>query len=288
MSEKPLVSIRENVVFGRGGERELLCDVFTPPGRPRGEPGAPGVLLVHGGGWRAGDKGQMRAYGIQLALRGFVCVSSSYRLVPAARWPAPIEDVNAAIRYLRANARELGVDPSKLAAVGASAGAHLVLLAAGTPGVAELAGQGGHAGVDTTLQAVVGIFAPTVIAPRGQAPSGSVPGSVLLQDADDEATARVASPITHVTASFPPTLLLHGTADKIVPPSASMRMYEALVEAAVPVDLHMVAEQPHGYVVQRDYHRLSCDQITVFLRRYLGLIPKVRMPEFAQAPTIEV
>jgi acetyl esterase/lipase len=61
-----------------------------------------------------------------------------------------------------------------------------------------------------------------------------------------------------------------------------MRMYEALAAAGVPADLHMVAEQPHGYVVQRDYHRLSCDQIAVFLRRYLGLLPKVRMPEYAQ------
>ena len=278
MSDKPQVSIRENVAFGRGGDRELLCDVFTPP---EPAPGAPGVLLVHGGGWRAGDKGQMRAYGVQLALRGFVCVSSSYRLVPAASWPAPVQDVNAAIRYMRANAGPLGIDQEKLAAVGASAGAHLVLLAAGTPGLAEFQGEGGHAGVATQLQAVVGIFAPTVIAGRGQRPSGSVPGSVLLQDDDGEARARQASPVTHVTPSYPPTLLLHGTADKVVPPSASMRMYEVLSDAGVPADLHMVAEQPHGYVVQRDYHRLSCDQISVFLRRYLGLIPKVRMPEFA-------
>jgi acetyl esterase/lipase len=278
MNDKPQVTVREGVVFGRGGGSELLCDVFTPPARSAP---APGLLLVHGGGWRAGDRTQMRAYGIQLALRGFVCVSSSYRLVPQARWPAPIEDVNAAIRYLRGNAAELGVDREKIAAVGASAGAHLVLLAAGTPDVAEFQGVGGTPGIDTRLQAVVGIFAPTVIAARGQTPSGSVPGRVLLDDTDDEATARKASPIAHVTASFPPTLLLHGTADKVVPPSASMRMYEALAGAGVPVDLHMVAEQPHGYVVQRDYHRLSCDQINVFLRRYLGLQPKVRMPEYA-------
>lgn len=280
MSDKPQVTVREGVPFGRGGDHELACDVFTPPGLTAP---APGVLLVHGGGWRAGDRAQMRAYGIQLAVRGFVCVSSSYRLVPTAHWPAPIEDVNAAIRYVRANAAELGIDPSKLAAVGASAGAHLVLLAAGTAGLAELQGQGGHPGIDTSLAAVVGIFAPTVIAPRGQRPSGSVPGTVLLEDGDDERTARLASPIAHVTPSYPPTLLLHGTADKVVPPSASMRMYEALTEAGVPVDLHMVAEQPHGYVAQRDYHRLSCDQITVFLRRYLGLQPKVRLPDYAQA-----
>jgi acetyl esterase/lipase len=279
MSDKPQVSIRTGVEFGRGGDRPLLCDVFSPPERASK---APGVLLVHGGGWRQGDPSQMRAYGIQLALQGFVCVSSSYRLVPATPWPAQIHDVNAALRFMRANASELGIDPDKLASVGASAGAHLVLLAAGTVGRAEFEGDGGNAGVSTAVSATVGIFAPTVLAPRGLDVSGSVPGMVLLEDADGEENCRLASPVTHVTADYPPTLLLHGTADRIVPPSASMRMYEALVAAHVPVELHMVAEQPHGYILQRDFHRLSCTQISMFLKRYLGLQPKVSMPTWAQ------
>jgi len=80
-------------------------------------------------------------------------------------------------------------------------------------------------------------------------------------------------------------LLLHGTADRIVPPSASLRMYEALVAAKVPAELHMVAEQPHGYTVQRDFHRLSCTLMTLFLKRYLGLRPKVDMPSWAPSIT---
>jgi acetyl esterase/lipase len=280
MSDKPQVSIREGVVFGQGGGEPLLCDVFMPPGH--GATNAPGVLLVHGGAWRTGDRSQMRGYGVQLALQGFVCVSSSYRLVPAAPWPAQIHDVNAALRYMRANAGELGIDPNKIASVGASAGAHLVLLSAGTAGLPEFEGDGGHPGVSTRVTATVGIFAPTVLSPRGQELSGAVPASVLLEQQDDEAAARAASPVTHVTGEYPPTLLLHGTADRIVPPSASMRMYEVLVGANVPVELHMVAEQPHGYVLQRDFHRLSCTQISMFLKRYLGLQPKVSMPVWAQ------
>jgi hypothetical protein len=65
-------------------------------------------------------------------------------------------------------------------------------------------------------------------------------------------------------------------------------MYEALTEAGVSTELHMVADQPHGYTIQRDYHRLSSDQIAIFLRRHLGLIPKVRMPEWAAAMTGQV
>jgi acetyl esterase/lipase len=282
MADKPQVTIREGVVFGRGGDQTLACDLYIPPERPTN---APGLLLVHGGGWRRGERVQMRAFGIQLALQGFVCVSSSYRLVPASPWPAQIHDVNAALRYMRAQAGELGIDPAKLASVGASAGAHLVLLAAGTADRAEFQGDGGHPGVSSAVAATVGIFAPTVLAPRGQKVSGAVPGSAVLEDKDDEDTARLASPLTHVSASYPPTLLLHGTADRVVPPSASMRMYEALVEAKVPAELHMVAEQPHGYTVQRDFSRLSCTLISLFLKRYLGLRPKVDMPAWAQTMT---
>jgi acetyl esterase/lipase len=279
MSDRPQVAIREGVAFGRGGGEPLACDIYTPPDA---QSGAPGVLLVHGGGWRRGERAQMRTFGIQLALQGFVCVSSSYRLVPASPWPAQIHDVNAALRFMRAEASALGIDPEKLASVGASAGAHLVLLAAGTTNRAEFQGDGGHPNVSTAVAATVGIFAPTVLAPRGQKLSGAVPGSAVLEDNDGEEAARLASPLTHVSAAYPPTLLLHGTSDRIVPPSASMRMYEALVDAKVPVELHMVAEQPHGYVVQRDFHRLSCTLIGLFLKRYLGLRPKVDMPSWAQ------
>ncbi|MDH5672611.1 MAG: alpha/beta hydrolase [Myxococcales bacterium] len=276
------MTIRENVVFARAGERELLCDVFTPPAEPDGA-GAPrpGVLLVHGGGWRGGDKLQMRAYGIQLALEGFVCISSSYRLTPQAPWPAQIHDVKAALRYVHSHAEELGIDPRKLAAMGASAGAHLILLAAGTVGHPEFEGDGDHAGAATAVAAAVGIVSPTVLAPRGTRLSGSVPARALMED-DDEAAAALASPITHVRAGYPPTFLITGSADKLVPPSSSMRMYEALAAAGVPTELHIYPDQPHTFVAQKRFHRLTCKEISLFLQRYLGLMPHVD-PSLARA-----
>ena len=164
MTDKPRVSIERGVVFDRIGDRELKCDVYTPPGATGS---MPGVLLLHGGGWRAGDRAQLGAYGIQLGLAGFVCVSSSYRLVGDTPLPAQIHDTKAAIRWMRANAARLGIDQSKLAILGASAGAHLALLAAGTPGHSTLEGHGAHGEVDSRVAAVVAIFAPTVLAPRG-------------------------------------------------------------------------------------------------------------------------
>jgi acetyl esterase/lipase len=148
------VDIREDVVFGTGSGRELRCDVFTPPGQ---DARRPAVLLVHGGGWRSGDKTQLRGYGILLARAGYVCVAPEYRLVGEAPWPAQIHDVKAAIRWVRAHSDELGIDPSRIALEGNSAGAHLVLFAAGTPNVLPFEGVGGNEGVDTSVAAVVAV-----------------------------------------------------------------------------------------------------------------------------------
>ena len=106
------VTIETDVVFGRGGGRDLRCDVYTPPAHtsPNSAGGAPGVLLVHGGGWREGDRKQLSGYGILLGREGFVCVCCEYRLSAEAQWPAQIHDVNAALRWMHANADRLGID----------------------------------------------------------------------------------------------------------------------------------------------------------------------------------
>jgi acetyl esterase/lipase len=264
------VVIEENVVFARAHEygRELSCEIFRPPSDTAN--GA-GIVLLHGGAWQRGDRNQLRAYGIHLGREGFVCLASSYRLTPEAKWPAQMDDVHAALRYMRDNARALGVDPARIAAVGASAGGHLALLAAAGAFATEP-----HA--THPLRAVVAIFPPTLLSPRDAMEEGAVPALALLGDDDTAEAAAAASPLNYVRPGFPPTLLLHGNADELVPAKASMRMYEALLTARVPAELHMVADQPHAYVLQRDFHRLSVQIIALFLRRYLGLRPDVTLP----------
>ncbi|HEY7270936.1 MAG TPA: alpha/beta hydrolase, partial [Dehalococcoidia bacterium] len=157
MSES--VNIRKDVVYGTGGGRDLKCDIYSPAG---GGNSRPSVLLVHGGGWRQGDRAVMAGYGERLADEGFVGVACEYRLTPESPWPAHIEDIKAALRWMRANAADLGIDPAKIAALGRSAGAHLVLLAAGTPGHEAFEGGGGNAGIANDVAAVVAVFPPTV------------------------------------------------------------------------------------------------------------------------------
>jgi acetyl esterase/lipase len=259
------VGIDEGLVFGTGGGRELRCDVYTPPDHD--EPG-PGVVLVHGGGWRGGDRTQLRGYGILLGRAGYVCVAPEYRLVGESPWPAQIHDVKAAIRWMRANASTLGIDPGRIALEGNSAGAHLVLFAAGTPSVAAFEGHGGHGGVDTSVGAVVAVYPPTRFH-FGARQHGSVPIEAL-SDTPGVALAEEASPVNLVGPAFPPTMLVHGTGDDVVPVSASFLMYEALRHHHVPTELHVFAEQPHAFDADPRFGRRSADLMALFLSRYLG------------------
>src|SRR5438309_7052826 len=115
------ISIQADVVFATGGGRDLRCDVYSPTGG--GD--HPAILLLHGGAWRAGTRSMVEAFGRRLAEAGFVAVASEYRLTPEAAWPAQIHDVKAAIRWMRASAGDLGIDPARLAILGRSAGGHL-------------------------------------------------------------------------------------------------------------------------------------------------------------------
>lgn len=275
MDEGQRVIVEEGVTVGTAGPpgpgtRPLLADLFRPP-PARGEPpgrGWPAVLLVHGGAWREGDRSQLRGYGILLARAGYLALACEYRLSPRARWPEHLHDVKTALRWLRAGAGPLRVDPDRIAVSGNSAGGHLALMVAGTPGVAELEGDGGNPGVATDVAACIAIYAPTVL--LGDHPA--VPGRPvdMITDRPSDEVARQASPVTWARAGFPPTLLIHGSHDQVVPMAASQVMHDALRGAEVPVELHLYADQPHAFDADRRFGRRTGDEMVFFLDRYLG------------------
>jgi acetyl esterase/lipase len=265
------VTVEQDVVYGTAGAggRELRCDVYRPPGEAP-DAGWPCVVLVHGGAWRQGDRSQLRGYGILLGRSGYLCVAPEYRLTPESPWPAQIHDVHACVRWVRATAPDLRVDESRIAISGNSAGAHLALLAAGTAVVPEVQGDGGNPGVSTAVAAACGIYAPTLFyeGDAGERERGSLPFLALAQTGGAEA-ASAASPLRYVSESFPPTLLIHGTKDQTVPVSASVVMYEALVAAGVPVEMHLYAEQPHAFDAQPKFGRQVAAELLLFLDRYV-------------------
>ena len=261
------VEIESNVVYGDAGNRPLRCDIYNPHGK---ETGRPAVLLIHGGGWSAGDKEQLRGYGILLGRQGYVCVACEYRLNEEAPWPAQIHDVKAAIRWMRTNHERLGIDPDQIAVEGNSAGAHLALFAAATPDDDSWEGQSGNSGVSSNVAAAIGFYTPTFFGEATNEPAGAVVASALLRDEVTVESMQAASPLTYARPDFPPVLLIHGNDDLLVPDRASILMYEALQSAGASVELHIYSDQPHGFDKARSFGRQSSEIMLLFLDRYVS------------------
>jgi acetyl esterase/lipase len=269
---------RRDVVYAMAGERPLKLDVYRPA-----EPNGAAALLVHGGGWSRGSKDMLAEHCRALASQGFVALAQEYRLTGEAPFPANIHDVKRAIRWAKSNAAELGFEAERLCLEGHSAGAHLVLLAAGTADDPRLDPPEGMAGVSGKVAAVAAIYPPVLFHLGETRPSGSLPARSLPgADASDTAAA-LASPIEHVTADFPPVMLLHGDADKVVPVSASRRFEERVRAAGGRVDLHIYAGLPHGFANHPDIRPAMMSMIGGFFRRW-AIAPEVFQSLAAPAP----
>lgn len=247
------------------GIRPLELDVWLPP--EAAEP-APAVLFLHGGGWRLGSRhlaGPAFAAARpgpfeQVARAGIAVASADYRLSGEARWPAQLHDVKAAVRWLRARAGELGIDGDRIAAWGESAGGHLAELLGLTGDDPALEGDTGVTGPPSRVCAVVAWYAPSdlraMAADSGADPADPGTREALLLGAPPQAVpdaAAQASPVTHVSPAAPPFLLLHGSADRLVPCVQSERLRNALRDAGGTAELavyhgadHMWAGSPEA------------------------------------------
>ncbi len=229
-------------------------DLYLPTGTaaaPR-----PAIVVVHGGGWRGGDKqrGQWARIPAQYASDGYVAISVNYRLTGEAPWPAQIEDVKAAVRWLRAHAEKHAVDVDRIGAYGNSAGAHLVSLLGLVKQSDGLEGSGPHQEQSSMVQAVCASATPTDFLNWRE--PGAVPerlGRTFLAGPGDTLRdrARQASPITYARGDAPPFLLIHGTADRTVPIGQSDRFAKALRAAGAEQVRYMIFDDETHGVFQR-------------------------------------
>lgn len=212
------VSVARDVVYREINGVRLRVDIY----RPRTAIGPhPSVVYVHGGGWVTGTRRQSRFMMYELAAAGSVVFSVSYRLAPRHPLPAAIEDVKAAIAWVRAHAAEYGGDPSHIIAMGGSAGGHLAAMAALTPNEPRF--QPGFERADTRVQGAVILYGATDIeASFGS--DGSTAMAILLERLvfrarfrSDPDRFRSLAPINHVRADAPPMLFVHGETDRVVP-----------------------------------------------------------------------
>jgi acetyl esterase/lipase len=263
--------LREDVVYAHADGVPLRFDHY----RPRKVEGpAPAVVLVHGGAWMHGDPSQAAGNALHFARRGIATVSISYRLAPQHRFPAPVHDVRHGLRWIRAHAKELGIDPARMALVGFSAGAHLALMAHVARGISELADDfaGELGGVPEDVRAVILDYGPYDLARTRPFPDGIDPAAELLGPRRSEpAWVRVASPVHHAAQVTAPVLLIHGKSDTVVSYRESVRMHDALVAAGKPVTLLLLEGTPHAFQMEwrGEANRRANEAMDAFLDQHL-------------------
>jgi len=234
----------ETVTYARSGGEELKADLWQPPGEgSAGEvgfaEGRPAVIVVHGGGWRSGERGEFPLWNTWLAGKGYVVLDIDYRLLPPPSWQDAPADVACAVGWVKENAARYGVDPERIALLGRSAGGHLALLTAYAEGrAAPMPGCAARNVQDTGVAAVAAFYPPTDLSRLSS--MGYLGGMDRFLGGTRGVFPeryRLSSPVARVNPGDPPTFLVHGGEDRIVPPGQSELLAGRLRGAGVPYRL---------------------------------------------------
>ena len=260
------VEITKDVTIGDLGKKALTADLFLPA---KGQENGAAVIIVHGGGWREGDKTQLGGYGLLLAREGFVCLCTSYRLSQEEKWPAQIQDVKCAIRYVRANSENLNIDPTRIGITGNSAGGHLSLMAGLRKPNENFEGDTGNNEVCSEVKAVCAIYPPAQIRRYENSDPIIDAYRALMGESANQQDYDSASPILQIKNDFPPTMLVHGSTDSVVNLSDSIDLYEKLTNLGIPTELHIFSEEDHAFDAQSGYGRSVAELQNLFFKKYL-------------------
>ncbi len=257
-------TLTKDIEYARPGGVSERLDAFVPAGAGP----FPAVIMVHGGGWNAGDKSGGRSRGLMapmdgpLARAGFAWFEINYRLSTVAPYPACIDDVEAAIRWVKAHAAEYHVDPRRIALAGESAGGHLVDLAAA------------RADDSTRVAAVVsfyGVYDLVALANARGGLTGNVGQLFRASQLNAETTPIVwnASAAAFIRPGLPPFLLVHGDHDEKVPYQQSVDFRAALLAAGVPCTLITIPGGSHGMITWTKLHPDYPEPVVAWLRQTL-------------------
>ncbi|MDA0835732.1 MAG: alpha/beta hydrolase [Planctomycetota bacterium] len=240
------IDYQADVEYGMGGEVPLHLDLARPK-EAKGK--LPCIVTIHGGAWHGGDKKGLTPLVLMMAQRGYVAVTVQYRFCPQHVFPAQVEDVKCAVRYLRAHAEEYSIDPERIGAVGFSAGAHLSMML-GTMQIEDgLEGEGGWGDQSSGVQGVVAYFGPTDLAADDlpDVSKGLVKDFLGGTKSEVPEQYRLASPLTYVNKGDAPLLILQGTKDPLVPHTQAIIMVDALTAAEVPGRVELILGAGHGW-----------------------------------------
>jgi acetyl esterase/lipase len=235
------------IKYGEAGGEELFLDLYLPDRGDEATDPLPCVIYIHGGGWvqgsRSGPSGVV--FAIEMSGEGLAVASVDYRLAPAHRAPAAIEDCKLAVRWVRANAAKYGIDPNRLVAMGNSAGGHLAAMMALTQpkdgfDVGELTEH------SSAVMAAVNLCGIADVEERLETGTENSWAETWLPKVGEwRELARRCSPLTYAHAGAPPMLIVHGEADPYVPHHQSLRLHRALRKAGADSELVSIPGADH-------------------------------------------
>lgn len=276
--------VRSGLTFLEVGGEALALDLMTPVG----DGPFPLVVLIHGGGWVSGKRQELVHEQRMLVGQGIAAATVDYRLAnaPDSKFPAAVQDVRCAVRFLRSRAREYRLAPDRVLAMGPSSGGHLaaMLAAAGDDPRLDEAGCL-HRDLAATVSGAVAFYAPLELRPFMGA---GVPERILTtflgeSPLDRPGRAALASPITHLDVGDPPFLLVHGAADVLVPPRQS-RVFKGLLDRLGVPSLYVeVPKVGHGFFMFKgapEFRRATCTTVA-FIRKVLAMPPAPPPPDGA-------
>lgn len=214
-------SITKDVVYSTVDSKELKADIYRPADSETKD--LPFIIVIHGGSWMSGKKEDMASLAEAFAQAGMVAISINYRLAPASKYPAMIDDSRVALAFFRKNAAKYHLNASRVGSAGASAGGHLALLLGYTDSPADL--ENGK-----RVSAIFNLFGPVDLSQDFSAALGQLMSQQVLGVKFEESAASIKamSPITYVDAHSSPTFTIHGDKDTLVPVRQATRLDEAL------------------------------------------------------------
>jgi len=247
------VKAESDVVFGKGGDMDLKLDIYRPPAGVT--PKRMATIHFHGGGFTGGSKASLAERVKPFAALGYVAIAAQYRLAGQAGYPALVHDAKAAIRWVRANAKTLGIEPERIGVAGYSAGGYHALFTAGTGDRPEFEGNGGNAGVSTKVAVCLAYY-----------PATNIPSS-MLPPGSDAAAQKAANATTYISAGSPPTVVFHGMKDTTIPIESSKRLVQQFQDAQVPVEFHAFEGVPHAFDSNPEFAVLAAQLADFFIDR---------------------
>ena len=263
------VIARRGLVYARYGTREMHLDLF----QPKAKGPFPAVILVHGGAWITGNHTMENPFAMELARLGYVAATVEYRLSNEAKYPAAIYDLKASIRWLRANAARFHTDPNRIAAVGASAGGHLVALLGATNGMTNFEGAGDNLGVSSAVQSVVDIDGPVTFIDPGniekeiKGPYDTNTRFIGGSFKEKPDVWREASPITHVNSHSAPVLFINSSSYRPFQQREEMRA--KLNALGIMSEIVVIPDTPHPFWLFHPWFDATVQYVDEFLRRTL-------------------